>query len=214
MSAPRALCILGASAGVGLQCVRRALDRGHRVTAVARGVATLPVHPNLRVIQGSATDPGVLREALAGCDAALVTLGTGKSIRATTLYSDFARALLAARDAMPSHAPLVVLTGFGAGDSAPYHGAVVGWLFRLFLGRVYADKTAMEDAIMRSGLNWILVRPGVLTDADQPEPVRAVTDYSRDMRIRFISRAAVARFMIEQAEQPTMIGRKPALTAA
>jgi len=93
------ITIIGASAGVGLACTTEALARGHQVTTLSRRVDTLPAHPALTVRQGSATQADDLRAAITGANAVLVTLGTGSSIKPTTLYTDFATALLEARDA-------------------------------------------------------------------------------------------------------------------
>jgi len=64
-----------------------------------------------------------------------------------------------------------------------------------------------------SSLNWMLVRPGLLTNGDAPRPARVQVDYRRGMKVGSVSRLAVARFMVEQAEQPGFLQRKPALSA-
>ncbi|MCA0177948.1 MAG: NAD(P)H-binding protein [Proteobacteria bacterium] len=206
------ITIIGASAGVGLACTTEALARGHQVTTLSRRVDTLPAHPALTVRQGSATQADDLRAAITGANAVLVTLGTGSSIKPTTLYTDFATALLEARDAL-GDAPLIVLTGFGASESAAYHGWLTSLLFRLFLKDVYADKSVMEGRLVASDLNWMLVRPGVLTNGAPSGPPRVQTDYVQGMKVGSIPRRTVARFMVAQAEQPTYLHQKPALSA-
>lgn len=206
------LSIIGASAGVGLACVQEALARGHEVTALARRPLPLPAQPLLHARQGDATRAEDLRAALTGAQAVLVTLGTGSSIKPTTLHADFAQALLSVSDAVGA-APLIVLTGFGASESAAYHGWFTGLMFRLFLKAVYDDKSVMEARITASPLNWMLVRPGVLTRGAPGGPPRVQVDYVRGMKVGAIPRRTVARFMVDQAEQPTYLHRKPALSA-
>ncbi len=206
------LAIIGASAGVGLECVQVALARGHRVTVLSRSPVPAPDHPSLTRVKGSATHVDDLRRALAGVDAVLVCLGVGKKLGATTLFSDFGRALLQLQDEL-GQTPVLVLSGFGAGDSAAYQGPVASMLFKVFLGRVYEDKTALERQVEGSRLHWILVRPGVLTNGPSTHPARAQVDYRQGMKVGSISRRTVADFMVTQAEQPTMIGQKPALSA-
>lgn len=208
----KTLCIIGASAGVGTLCVRVALERGHRVRTLSRRVDSLPAHPALQVLQGSATDPQALRRATQGADAIVVTLGTGMDRKPTTLYTDFGRALLTLQsDLGPT--PIQILTGFGAGDSAAFQGPVARLLFRLLLRAVYENKTALEDMVQSSTLNWSLVRPGMLTNATTPTPAHVQVDYRPGMKVGAVSRGAVARFLIDQAEQPTFQRRKPALSA-
>lgn len=208
----KTISIIGASAGIGLQCVQVALQRGHRVISLSRKVDTLPDHPNLQVVQGSATKTDDLRRALNGADAVLVALGTGVDRKPTTLYSDFAKALLPLQSEL-GQTPIQLLTGFGTGDSAQYQGLVARWLFRLLLKAVYENKTAMEQMIESSTLNWSLVRPGMLTNASTDAPARVQVDYTPGMKVGAVSRMAVARFMVEQAEHPTCQKRKPALSA-
>ncbi|MFO1219375.1 MAG: NAD(P)H-binding protein [Burkholderiaceae bacterium] len=204
--------IIGASAGVGALCVRLALNRGHRIRTLSRRVEGLPRHAGLEAIQGSATDVQALRRALQGAEAIVVTLGTGMDRKPTTLYSDFGRALLQLQPELGS-TPIQILTGFGAGDSAAYQGPVARLLFRLLLRAVYENKTALEEMVQASSLNWSLVRPGLLTNAATAEPAHVQTDYHPGMKVGAVSRRAVARFLIEQAEHPTCQYLKPALSA-
>lgn len=208
----KTLSVIGASAGVGLACVQTALARGHRVTTLSRSTTSLPAHSKLTTIQGSATLPDDLRRACTGTDAILVTLGTGMDRKPTTLYTDFGRALLQIQDELGA-IPIQILTGFGAGDSAAYQGPVMRWLFRLFLQAVYANKTELEQMLESSRLNWTLVRPGVLTNGSSDAMPRAQTLYQTGMKVGSVSRKAVARFMVEQAENPTCLHQKPALSA-
>jgi NAD(P)-dependent dehydrogenase (short-subunit alcohol dehydrogenase family) len=51
------LLVIGASRGVGLETVKRALGDGHRVRALARSAASVAVdQPELKKIQGDALD--------------------------------------------------------------------------------------------------------------------------------------------------------------
>ncbi|HMN32238.1 MAG TPA: hypothetical protein PKA54_02580 [Chitinophagaceae bacterium] len=50
------ITIIGASAGVGLESVKRALDRNHNVTTLSRSKINLPANANLNAIKGSATN--------------------------------------------------------------------------------------------------------------------------------------------------------------
>ena len=208
----RTIAVIGASAGVGLNCVRVALERGHRVISLSRRVDGLPDHPALQVLQGIAADVRQLRPAVRGADAVVVTLGTGMDRRPTTLYTDFGRALLQLQPEL-GQTPVLILTGFGAGDSAAFQGPLARLLFRLLLRAVYANKTALEEMVQASGLNWSLARPGRLTNGTPSGPAHVQLDYRPGMKVGAVSRMAVARFLIEQAEHPTCLHRKPALSA-
>lgn len=205
------ITIIGASAGVGLQCVRVALERGHTVTTLSRNTASLPRHAALKALEGSATRVDDLRRSLAGADAAIVTLGTGMDRKPTTLYTDFGRALIAVQSEL-GNTPIQVLTGFGAGDSSAYQGWFAKMLFNLLLKAVYENKSELEAMIEASSLNWSLVRPGMLTNKPSALPANAQVSYRMGMKVGSVSREAVARFMIQQAENPTCLRQKPALS--
>lgn len=207
------LTIIGASAGVGLACVTRALDRGHQVTTLSRSTESLKPHANLTMLKGNATQPEDLKKAMQGADVVLVALGTGTSMKPTTLYTDAAQALIQAQQDLKLDVPFIVLTGFGAGESGQFHANfLLKMFFRFMLKDVYANKTEMEGMIAKSPLRHMFVRPGVLTNKPLTEHYRVETEYRNGMNIGSIPRADVADFMVKQAENPTYLGKNPALS--
>ena len=205
------ITVIGASAGVGLHATRLALEKGHHVTALSRRSVPLPDHAKLKRVQGTATNTHDVRAAVEGADAILVTIGV-KSPFATTLFSDSARTLLRVLQDSGSSATLLVLTGFGAGDSWNYNSLPMKILFTLLLKKVYADKSEQERIITGSYPRWEIVRPGRLTNGTMTEHYRVLSDLVIGMRVGAISRADVAHFMVTQAEQPTYLGQYPTLT--
>jgi putative NADH-flavin reductase len=203
--------IIGASAGIGLQTTRLALERGHDVTTLSRRVVPHPDHAKLNRVQGSATNPSDVRAAVEGTDAILVMLGV-KSPFATTLFSDSARILLQVLKEKGSSPTLIVLTGFGAGDSWSYNSFPMKLLFTLLLKAVYADKGEQERLIAGGYSRWEIVRPGRLTNGALTGHYRVLDELMEGLKVGGISRADVAHFMVAQAENPTYLGKYPALT--
>lgn len=205
------IAVLGASAGIGLEVTRLALQQGHEVTALSRHVVPISDHAKLRRVQGSATNPNDVRAAVEGADAILVTIGT-KSPLPTTMFSDSARLLLQVLKEKGSSPTLIVLTGFGAGDSWGYNSIPMKVLFTLFLKRAYVDKSEQERLIAGGYSRWEIVRPGRLTNGPMTGHYRVLDGLVEGMKVGAISRADVARFMVVQAENPTYLGKSPALT--
>lgn len=205
------ISIIGASAGVGLECVHRALERGHTVTALSRRLTGYPEHNQLTLVQGSATNVADLKRATAQADAVLVTLGTGKSTKPTTVYTEAAQALLELQQQTQTQIPFIILTGFGAGESGHYHTFLMSLLFKTLLKAVYENKTQMEQMIAASPLNWEFVRPGLLVNKPLSERYRAEVRYYKGMNIGSIARKDVADFMVKQAENPTFLKQYVAL---
>jgi len=162
-------------------------------------------------VQGSATNSNDVRTTVEGADSILLTLGV-KSPFATTLFSDSARVLLRVLQETGSSPALIVLTGFGAGDSWGYNSFPVKLLFTLLLKAVYADKNEQEQLVAGGYPRWEIVRPGRLTNGTMTGHYRVLDNLVEGMRVGAISRADVAHFMIAQAENPTYLGKYPALT--
>ncbi|WP_413936710.1 NAD(P)-dependent oxidoreductase [Nitrospira sp. BLG_1] len=205
------IAVLGASAGIGLQCVRLALQKGHEVVALSRRVVPLPDHAQLIRVQGSATDARAVRSAVEGAEAVLVTLGV-KSPLPTTVFSDSSRILLQVLNEIGSLPTLIVLTGFGTGDSWSYNSFPMRLLFSLLLKQVYADKRVQEQLIAAGYPRWEMVRPGRLTNGSMTGRYRVLDALVEGMKVGAIARADVAQFLVAQAEHPTYLGKYPALT--
>lgn len=205
------ISILGASSGVGLQSVRFALQTGHEVVTLSRRVVPIPDHDKLTRVQGSATDPRAVRTAVEGANAVIVTLGT-KSPLPTTMFSDSSRILLQALKHIGASPTVIVLTGFGAGDSWSYNSFPMRILFTLALMQVYRDKDVQEQLISAGYPRWEIVRPGRLTNGSMTGQYRVLDKLVHGMKVGAISRADVAQFLVAQAEQPTYLGKYPALS--
>lgn len=205
------ITIIGASAGIGLQCTRLALAKGHEITTLSRRIVPLPDRQKLKMVQGSATKLNDVRTAVQGAEAVLVTLGV-KSPFATTLFSDSARLLLQVLQETNASPTLLVLTGFGAGDSSGYNSLPMRLLFTLLLKNVYADKSEQERLIAGGYSRWEIVRPGRLTNGAMTGHYRILDSLVDGMKVGAVSRSDVAHFMLAQAEHPTYLGKYPALT--
>jgi putative NADH-flavin reductase len=197
------ISVIGASAGIGIETVKRALERNHEVTALSRSTIQLPNNPMLHSFTGDALDEKTLTQAIEGADAVIVTLGTRKNMDQTTLFSDFAKLLVKVQNESKSMATHLLVTGFGTGDSANYVGWFVKLFLKYFLKDVYADKAKMEELISSSDLNWLIVRPGRLLDEPRTEKYRIETSLYKGIDIGAINRSDVADYLVKQTEQPT-----------
>lgn len=205
------IAIIGAAAGIGLQSVTQALKRGHTVTALSRNTDSLPNHPKLIKINGSATSTVDLKNAIKGSDAVLITVGT-KNKKATTLFSDIANALIGVTSDLSFSSPILIITGFGAGESKGYLSLFMRTVISLFLKEQYANKTIMEELITKSTLKWEIVRPGMLTNGEPTSSYKVLSGLQKDMKVGKISRADVAQFLIAEAEDPKMLYQYISLT--
>ena len=207
--------IIGASRGIGLETARAALRAGHSVRALARSGAGIPIQDaKLTKVSGNALDPDTIRNVLRDIDVVIQTLGVDFSPRlvfeGTKLFSESTRILV---DAMKAAGVkrLTTVTGLGAGDSRGHGGLLYdAVVFPLLLKRVYDDKDVQEWIVRSSGLDWTIVRPGLLKDSPATGSYRVLTA-PRDWRFGAISRADVADFLVRQVDDRTLIGTTPLL---
>ena len=206
------ITIIGASAGIGLETVKRGLNRNHSITTLSRSEIEIEEKKSLNMILGNATNKADLINSIKQADAIIVTLGTGRNMKATTLFSDFAKLIVEINREKKMDVPFIFVTGFGAGESKNY----VPWIVKLFLKYllkdVYADKTKMEEIITNSDLNWTVVRPGRLLDKELTEKYRIENTLFKGINIGGINRADVADFLIKQAEKQIELKKYIALS--
>jgi putative NADH-flavin reductase len=206
------ITIIGASAGIGLETVKRGINRNHLITTLSRTEIEIVEKKSFNMILGDATNKVDLLNSIQSADALIVTLGTGKNMKATTLFSDFAKLIVEIHSERKIEIPLIFVTGFGAGESKNY----VPWLVKMFLKYllkdVYADKTKMEEIIVNSDLKWTVVRPGRLLDNKLTEIYRVENKLFKGINIGGINRADVADFLIKQAEKQTELKKYIAIS--
>ncbi|MBM3545102.1 MAG: SDR family oxidoreductase [Alphaproteobacteria bacterium] len=208
------ILIIGASKGIGLEAAEQALACGHSVRAFARSAdrITLTDH-KLEKLNGDALNKEDVTSALKGIDAVIQTLGIALGpellLGPVRLFSEATWILVSAMQAAGVKR-LISITGFGAGDSRASIGFFQSIPFRLFLGRVYDDKDTQEFIIRRSNLDWVIVRPGILTKGARTGRYQ-VLQYDKSWRNGCISRADVADFLIKQIDDNTYLRNTPVL---
>jgi putative NADH-flavin reductase len=210
----RTILIIGASRGIGLKTVRRALDQGYQVRAFARSASQIQLdHPHLTKITGDAFRIVDVNASVQGADAVIQILGARALGRIKTgpirLFSDATRILITAMEA-EAVKRLICVTGFGAGDSREHMALWQRLPFEFLLGRVDADKTVQEMMIKRSALDWVIARPGILANGPRTGRYK-ILDKPSGWRNGTISRADVADFLVSQIENDSYLRKTPAL---
>ena len=210
----KSVLIMGASRGIGLAAVKRSLAIGHRVRAFARSAGQITVeNPNLEKRAGNALDPKDVAAALDGVDVVIQALGiaAGPSmvLGPVDLFSGATRILIPAME-QANVRRLICVTGFGAGDSRDHIGCLQRIPFQIVFGRAYGDKDVQERLIRESTLDWVIARPGVLTNGTETDRYQVLSE-PQQWRNGIISRADVADFLVRQVEDDSYLGKTPVL---
>jgi putative NADH-flavin reductase len=131
--------------------------------------------------------------------------------RRTTILSEGTRNIVRAME-RAGIKRFVCESSLGVGDSkwklGVFHDLVA---YPLFLRNIIADKVAQEQIIASSSLEWVIVRPGALTNGPQRNVYRAGSDVGHWFVPSRISRSDVATFMLNQLAGAEYLRRTPGL---
>jgi uncharacterized protein YbjT (DUF2867 family) len=204
--------VIGATGGSGQRLVRQALALGYTVTAFVRNPAKLGIeHPNLRVAQGNVLDYATVESAMRGQDAVLSALGHRRFFYPTKIQSEGMSNILRAMKTCDVPR-LICETALGLGSAVgklglPYDFLVVP----LILVFYFWDKVRQEDLIMASDRDWVIVRPGVLTNKPARSTYKHGAHVGNYLWPTLSSRADVADFMLRQLKEDTYLGQAPGI---
>lgn len=209
------LLIFGATGGTGRELVSQALRQGHSVTAFVRNPSLVQTqHPRLTVVKGDVLDYKTIEPAVAGHDAVLSTIGMPAN-KTGTLRSEGTRNIIRAME-KEGLKRFICQTSLGYGDSrevlrrTPFVFKYI--IVPFILKKGFADHALQETYIKGSGLDWVIIRPGNLTDGGLTGHYRygfAPTD--PDIQVK-VSRADVADFMLKQLTDSTFIHKTPGIS--
>lgn len=198
---PEKILIVGATGGTGRELVTQALERGYTVTALVRDPSKLLIgNPQLTVIKGDVLDKESVDQAMKGQEAVVSALGHKRFFYPTRILSEGTRNIL---KAMETHRVprLVCETSLGIGSAAGRMGFYYTFfVIPVILHLYFWDKTRQERIIAASDAEWIIVRPGSLTNAPKRGTVREGRKVGNFLWTVRISRADVADFMLNQLE--------------
>ena len=194
------LLIIGATRGIGLQLLQQALANDHFVTALVRSPQKVVTqHERLNVIQGDIRDSLSVDRATEGQEAVISSIGIMPTRKPVSVFSAGMQNVLNLMK-INGIKLLIAVTGIGAGDSRGHGGFFYDKIFQpLLLKTIYEDKDREEALIKDSAMDWIIVRPGFLTNGPVTGEYRVLTDLV-GVKAGKISRADVAHFILGQLD--------------
>lgn len=195
------IVIFGANGPTGRLLTKQALAEGHAVTAVTRHPEAFPIrNACLQVIHGDVFDLSSVKQAVAGQDAVLSTLGVPFSRKKITVYSQGMAHII---QAMKDHGirRLVCVSSSGV---EPHYDPQGGFIFERIIqpaitktiGRtLYDDMRRMETMVRKSNLDWTIIRPAGLFET--PNVTRYQVNEGQG-KGKFTSRNDLADCMLRQ----------------
>jgi uncharacterized protein YbjT (DUF2867 family) len=169
-SLPRAggVIVFGGTRGVGLEVVRQLVAKNEHVTVVARETSDTTALKAMQttfvnIVTGDALDPDAVKKAFTSAPFRSVVSTLGGHGRDYSVDVEGNKNVVdAAKNAGLTR--MVMVSAIGAGDSGPS----LPWYLRLFMKKYFIAKTAAEAYLKSSGLDYTIIRPGVLLDDGKP----------------------------------------------
>jgi putative NADH-flavin reductase len=195
------IVLWGATGLTGCEVLYQALEGGHEVKAVARNPGLIEAeHTNLSVVRGDALNPQSVREAVAGGEIVVSTLGSGASFaearKPTTVYSaGFTNIVAAMRDRAIRRFIALTSVGTVPDPGEPFfHKRFIRPLIRA----TYDDMSKAENYLAGcDDLDWVVIRPMRLLNASRTGKYRTAVDILPPGGVG-IGRADVAEFILKQ----------------
>ncbi|MEM7026715.1 MAG: NAD(P)-binding oxidoreductase [Pseudomonadota bacterium] len=166
------IAVIGASGGSGRYTVEALTALGHEVTAVSRSASNV-FERNVRCIDGSAMDKSILKEAIKGQDAVIVTLGISENPIRVRLFgtantpadirSAGTKLVIEVMEELGVKR-LVVQTSFGTGPTNTNLRVLDKLFFNLILKPQIRDTELQDEYVRTSALDWTITQPVHLTD--------------------------------------------------
>jgi uncharacterized protein YbjT (DUF2867 family) len=189
--------ILGASGQIARHVVDMLAERGDaEMTLFLRDAKKLGrgVPANARVIEGDVHDAARLKKAMAGQDVVYANLAGDIDAQAQAVIA-------AMKDA--GVRKLIFCTTLGIYDEVP--GKFGEWNNRE-IGEYFPPYRKAADLIEASGLDYVVLRPAWLTDADEID--YEITERNDPFKGTEVARKSVAAVVVELIEAPGALGNR------
>jgi putative NADH-flavin reductase len=201
------IVIFGATGGTGKELVKQALQKHYKVTAFVRNSKkTIVSDQNVERIQGDIFNYTDVHNAIDKQDTVLCALGASPSDK-SKLRTNGTANIIKAMTAKGARR-LLCISALGVGDS----NNILPWYYKkiiipFLLKNVYEDHEAQEIEISKSSLDWTIIRPSALTNAQKTENYEH--GFLAPGKLKFkISRSDVAHFILNQIESDQYLLKK------
>ena len=205
------ITIFGANGATGQLLTERSLAAGHTVTALVRRPSLFAFQNRVRVVEGSVFDSAVVAKALEGADAVFSALGAHSPLRNEDVLPRAIPVVIEGMQRMGVRRIIALGSAGALPDSLGRQPALLRWfvekiVYPSVMKWPVHEQRVQYDLLSRSGLEWTMVLPPVLTNG------RATARYRIDGEAlpagsSHISRSDVADFMMEQLVSRAWIGR-------
>jgi uncharacterized protein YbjT (DUF2867 family) len=200
--------VLGATRGTGAEIVKRLLRDDFQVCALARDQRTARsvLGDNVELLQGDVTRRETLAAAMRGVGHVIFTVGVTKrpaSQRSIIAVEyDGVRNTLAAMKEAGVNGRFLYMTAIGV-----TRHSIASIVLNLIKGRTLVWRRRAEEEIRRSGVDYTIIRCGVLRNEPADRHAIEISQHDSPMALwRRIGRADAAEVFVQALQHPTTRG--------
>jgi putative NADH-flavin reductase len=213
--------ILGASGRTGIHVLHEALKEGFEINCLTRNHNTIDITDDkLRVFEGCPSKINNLDMAINDCDAIISVLNISRTsdfpwakLRTpSTFLSDVIENVIAVSN-QRSIKRIIVCSAWGVSETIYDIRFWFRWLIsQSNIGLAYANHEVQENLLMKTKLDYTIVRPSGLTNSKKKENIKE--SYSNNPKPSLtISRLLVAKYMVQALSNPKLIHKTITISA-
>ena len=204
------VAILGGSGTVGQFLIRGVSGAGYQIRVLTRSPNTIKtIDGCMEIIQGDAQEIASIRSLIQGCDAVLNALGQRRERKSEApIFSTATGHVLTVMKELGVQRYILV-RGFSVdapGDHKDLRTRLLSWLVRRVIHDQWADWQKELDLLLRSEVEWTLIRLPIVVDEPSLGPFRV--DLATPPG-RKISGYDLANFVVTQITDSTYVRKAP-----
>lgn len=201
------VAIFGGSGKVGRFLTQRISEAGYPMRVLMRNPDKFkPINEQVEIVKGDARDIASIRLLLQGCDTVLNALNQPKE--EVPIFSTVTGHVLATMKELGIRRYILV-RGFSIdapGDHKDLRTKLISMLVRWVIHKTWADWQNEFDALLRSNVEWTMVRLPIVVEEPSLGQVRVDLASPPSKKI---SGYDVANFVIAQIIEPTYVRKAP-----
>jgi putative NADH-flavin reductase len=212
------ILILGITGRTGSLVAAEAIRRGHEVIGIARESKSF-IESKVKIAEGSPMDYNLVFSSMEGCDAVVSALNISRTsdnpwakVRAPKdlMSKSISNAVSAMKE--KSVRRIIVVSAAGVGSSKKEVPGFFHFLVKISNIRyAYQDHERQEKILTASGLDWTIIRPGMLNNKNTETEVIASINGIPKIKAG-ISRNGLAHFILNCIEKNEFIGQMPGIS--
>jgi len=196
------ILILGANGHAGFQTVKRALEKGHTVTAFVRHTESMSLlHPNLKVIQGDALSQESVSKAVQGNDGVITCLGSTEISHRQVFINHIINAMR-----MHKVKRVIAIGGIGALQASEHLKVYETITFPKEYIELTQAHIRVLDALLTSRLDFTFVCPPMIADGERTGAYKIQENYPTQGWS--ITSGDIADFMVKELDERKYVGLK------